>query len=102
MAIRLTPDDVKEIRRRYAQGDTQAALSRAYKMNVGHIGRIVRGETWQNVDEPVKHSTPKLTPEESEARFKQLMAEAASPLENDDTQAYLELLNRRLSDDHNS
>lgn len=48
-AARLTPGQVVEIRERYAEGESQAALSRAFQVSVNQIGRIVRGESWQRL-----------------------------------------------------
>ena len=47
-AAKLSPVEVLEIRLRYAnEGWTQGKLSREYQVSVGTIGRIVRGESWQ-------------------------------------------------------
>lgn len=45
-AAKLTPNQVLEIRQRYADGETQRRLASDFGMSVGHIGRIVRGEQW--------------------------------------------------------
>lgn len=45
-ARKLTAYEVQQIRKAYAEGETQGALARAYGMSVGQIGRIVRGESW--------------------------------------------------------
>lgn len=52
-AARLTATKVLEIRQRYASGETQGALSRDYQVSVGQIGRIVRGEAWQEYQQPL-------------------------------------------------
>jgi hypothetical protein len=49
-SARITPQDVRDIRRRYGEGETQAFLSRAFGVSVIQIGRIVRGESWQWVE----------------------------------------------------
>lgn len=49
-ASKLTPSQVVEIRRRYAEGATQNALCREYQMSIGQIGRIVRGESWHSLE----------------------------------------------------
>jgi len=49
-ARKVTSDQVAEIRRRYEKGETQGALSRAYQLSIGQIGRIVRFESWQGAD----------------------------------------------------
>jgi hypothetical protein len=46
-AKKLTAGDVAEMRGHYAQGATQGALSRHYGVTIGQVGRIVRGESWQ-------------------------------------------------------
>lgn len=46
-AKKLTAGDVAEMREHYAQGATQGALSRHYGVTIGQVGRIVRGESWQ-------------------------------------------------------
>lgn len=45
-SAKLRPQDVLDIRNRYAGGATQGTLARDYQMSVGTIGRIVRGESW--------------------------------------------------------
>jgi hypothetical protein len=52
-AARLTPEDVANIRERYADGaTTQGALARHYRVSVNTIGRIVRGESWNAYSGP--------------------------------------------------
>lgn len=46
---KVTPQTVREIRREYAEGATQPELARKWKIGVGQVGRIVRGEAWVNV-----------------------------------------------------
>ena len=48
-AAKLTPSQVLEIRRLYAEGWTQGALCRQFSVGVNQIGRIVRGESWKNL-----------------------------------------------------
>lgn len=45
-AKKLTAGQVAEMRQHYAQGATQGALCKYYKVSVGQVGRIVRGESW--------------------------------------------------------
>lgn len=47
-AAKLTIHDVREMRERYAEGWTQAKLSVTYGVGVVQVGRIVRGECWQD------------------------------------------------------
>ena len=50
-AHKLTPLQVHEIREKYArEGRTQASLAREYKVVPETVGRIVRGETWQQFE----------------------------------------------------
>ena len=46
---KLTENDVREIRRRYATGETQYAIGLDYAMVPGQISRIVNHKTWKNV-----------------------------------------------------
>ena len=49
-AAKVTAAIVLEIRKKYQEyGMTQADLSREYRLSTVQIGRIVRGESWQNV-----------------------------------------------------
>ena len=46
----LTPEQVMDIRLRYAQGNiSQGALAREYRVTINTIGRIVRGESWNRL-----------------------------------------------------
>ena len=44
---KLSKEQVQEIRENYGKGVTQGALSRHFGVSIGQIGRIVRGESWQ-------------------------------------------------------
>lgn len=46
-ARKLTGVQVIDIRERFAKGETQGSLARAFGVSVGQIGRITRGESWQ-------------------------------------------------------
>ena len=49
-ASKLSMSDVQEIRRLYSEGRvTQGSLSRQFHVSVIQIGRIVRGEVWQQL-----------------------------------------------------
>lgn len=50
---KLTTEQVREMRQKYLDGVTQSTLSKEYKVNVSHVGRIVRGEIWQDEDSKV-------------------------------------------------
>ena len=48
---KLTEDEVREIRRLYAQGNImQSELARRYSMDITSINGIVRGRTWRHVE----------------------------------------------------
>lgn len=47
---KLTADQVREIRRRNADGETQAALASAYNMHLSGISLIIRRRTWKHLD----------------------------------------------------
>ena len=51
-AAKLTATQVLEIRELYNQGFTQGALSKQFHISVVQIGRIVRGEVWQQYQQP--------------------------------------------------
>ena len=44
---KLTQEQVGEIRRRYAKGETQTALAREFPVNQSMISKIVRREFWR-------------------------------------------------------
>lgn len=48
-AAKLTEDDVREIRRRHALGETLTALGTAYGVGKTNIKHIVAGHTWRHV-----------------------------------------------------
>jgi hypothetical protein len=45
-SAKLTATQVLDIRTKFADGATQGSLAREYGVTVGTIGRITRGETW--------------------------------------------------------
>lgn len=48
---RLTPDIVREIRAKYANGETSfSKLASAYKLAIAHVYRIVRRRAWASVE----------------------------------------------------
>jgi len=76
-AAHLTPEQVVEIRRKYAEGYTQGELVKEYDVGLSTIARCVRGETWRHIAMP----RPELTEEEltsaaqaSEERMRILIA----------------------------
>jgi len=53
-SAKLNAGQVMEIRARYRKGGiTQGQLCQEYGVSVVQIGRILRGEVWQNVPDPV-------------------------------------------------
>jgi hypothetical protein len=51
-AGKITAQEVYDLREEYAAGATQGSLARKYKLSVGQVGRIVRGESWQSYSNP--------------------------------------------------
>jgi hypothetical protein len=52
-AATFTDDDIRAIRRRYAEGDiSQLALAKEFGITQTNIGHIVRRATWAHVDDP--------------------------------------------------
>lgn len=103
-ASKLSPVQVHEIRSKYAAGYTQASLCREYGISIGQIGRIVRGESWQQfpvartenqvqADYLRQHGSPPPEPTEEEiaASAAKLDALVAAEEERIDP---IELLNR--------
>ena len=48
-AAKLTPEQVYALLQEYEEGASQGSLSRKYGISVGQVGRICRGESWQNM-----------------------------------------------------
>lgn len=46
--MKLTLELVREMRERYGSGWTQGRLCKHYGVTIGTVGRIVRGESWQD------------------------------------------------------
>jgi len=46
---RLTPDDVRNIRARAAQGETFASIELDYGLSIGHVSRIVARKRWRHL-----------------------------------------------------
>lgn len=62
----LSEDDVRRIRRLYAEGYTQARLCQMFAVSLQTIGRVVRRENWGWVEDGAEPQTP-ATPEEQAA-----------------------------------
>lgn len=95
-AAKLDSMRVLAIRQKYEEGWSQGRLAREYGVSVGQIGRIVRGEAWQEysqigrTESEVLHEMAKqvvdeplvsLAAKESERRFIALMAAQGTPVE---------------------
>ena len=76
-AAKLTAEHVYRIRQMYDEGWSQGRLAREFNMSVGHIGRIVRGESWNSQAKPL----PKMASDEeiaaSAERVAKLMQQAS-------------------------
>ncbi len=46
---KLTADQVRDMRQRYAAGETIASLARAFKISRRNIGRIINRQQWKHV-----------------------------------------------------
>lgn len=69
-ASKLTLADVAEIRRLYGEGYTQSSIGQHFRVAVGTIGRIVRGESWLE-----GAGTRELSPLEHEGIQKRVIAQ---------------------------
>lgn len=76
-ARKLDGEKVGEIRRRYESGETQSVLSREFGVSIGQIGRIVRGESWQNPLASPRRPASIVTEESLEELGKKLLALSA-------------------------
>jgi DNA invertase Pin-like site-specific DNA recombinase len=48
---KLDPDKVRQIRRRYADGETQTAIARDYGVRSTTISELIRGNIWAHVSD---------------------------------------------------
>ena len=46
---KLTATDIQDIRKRFAQGETQAAIARSYAVNSSHISDIIHRKRWAHI-----------------------------------------------------
>lgn len=77
-AAKMTFEQVREIRRLYAAGWTQARLCREFDLGTAAIGKIVRRESWRHM--PKTEEELRAEEKESEARFlERLRAEGLLP-----------------------
>lgn len=49
---KLCEEDVREIRRAYAEGESQSSIGRRFGVGQNHVSRIVLGESWRHVISP--------------------------------------------------
>ena len=49
--VKLTPSDVRVIRKRYARGESQESISRDYGVGQPHISCVVRKKAWRVLEE---------------------------------------------------
>ena len=47
---KLTRENVRDIRKRYREGETQSAIAKSYIVNASNISAIVRRKTWIDVE----------------------------------------------------
>ena len=47
---KLTGDNVREIRRRYAEGEAQRALATEFSISKGVINQVVQRDTWKHIE----------------------------------------------------
>lgn len=94
-SAKLDQEQVRMIRRRYGQGESQGSLARELGLSIGQIGRIVRGEAWQSVKpEP----TDKEIAESAQRLLAQLRADGIVPLPDDSTGHGEELLSKMMQE----
>lgn len=95
-SAKLSPTEVLDIRIKFADGATQGSLAREYGVTVGTIGRITRGETWQQFTKVESQREI----EEREMRERVMMASASQPTSEEILESQRKLfekLNRDIS-----
>ena len=82
-ASKLTASEVFAMREAYARGATQGELCRRYRLSVGQVGRIVRGESWSEYSNPaVEDEGPVRTAPADDDEIARLAAESLRQLQN--------------------
>jgi len=77
-AAKLTAEQVYALLQEYEGGASQGALSRKYGVSVGQVGRICRGESWQNMPKvKSQEEWEKEAAESAQRMFERLNADAA-------------------------
>ena len=85
------------MREAYARGATQGELCRRYKMSIGQVGRIVRGESWSQYTNPAAEEES--TPQADEDELNQLAAESLRQLQESTSQVILSDTKEDLSEE---
>lgn len=102
-SAKLTGEQVLELRQRYIAGATQGELARAYGISIGQIGRIVRGESWQDKAQVEDPQPIRDAAAESLARLR-AMQEHPLPSEEQEAlergQKLLERMGQEVNDKH--
>ena len=76
--------EILQIRQQYKDGWSQGRLAREWKMSVGQIGRIVRGESWAELEESGGMLPPDQVDMEAAAkRLAKMMEEATEKRRQD-------------------
>lgn len=100
---KLTPGQVLEIREKYwQQRYTQSKLSREYRVSVAQIGKITRGEAWQDFGGAGYHKGATEAPAEQrlrEAAEDHLAIQTAQSVSEQEIQASLAKLMGKLEID---
>lgn len=82
-ASKLSPAQVVDMRRDYAEGMTQGDLAKKYDMGVSSVGRVVRGESWRHISSP----RPEPTDQEIHESMLRVMKAAGLEMPASDTVA---------------
>ena len=84
------------MREAYARGATQGELCRLYRMSIGQVGRIVRGESWS------EYSNPAAEPQAEDAAINRLAAESLRQLQESNNQVILSDTKEDLSEERSA
>lgn len=103
---KLSPMQVLELRQRYAEeGWTQGRCARFYGISVGQVGRIVRGESWQQYtkvqsDKELEHQAleEKVIPQELDASVQNVLQKLKAPEGAEPSEDLLDLMLRSQGD----
>lgn len=81
MSKPCTPQEVMRIRTLYAEGWSQGRLAREFRRTVGTIGRIVRGETHQELPSISKEEDIAAAAAEAQKRFQEIVQKDLTKVE---------------------